>query len=583
MAPLDRPPVILALQANGQPPTTAVSVRTTVEEASGAVYAGATATTDASGVARFPSLSIGVGAAGFPGSSTVVRLRFSASGFSDVVSDPVQLTCFQMSAPLDRVFSYSSSLRQGDCRYFGNYIKSFVFQQPDSGGDFGDAVDLLVQLTADVWDAQYPGIVLRGAETLEDEQVPVTMGVSVASGSALRTRVVIGPGAMHIGAFGSPSTLPAIGFVLATSVQSVDQPNTCDDFVVIPIQRDLQFQQSITSTDCRITSAFGYTDRYVAWLPPGTSVRDRGGRWWCRAHQWRLAVSHRSQKSELQWAGAGCVGNGQREQFHVYRDEHRRELPYVHAFGGRHQSRDGESLSPQGFVFEAPMKALSIDEHSGRNGQSFLSASHLRMGPVHRTRLRRNRPLGYVSRSLTAVCIMLVSAACSEGGSSGPEPITSVTVSPSTVSLKTGETAVLTATAMGAAGQILSDGRPVNWTSSSVAVATVSNGTVTATGPGTASIMATIEGRSASAQVTVVPPVASVLVEPFDGDVECRWHTTLVASTRDAAGAVRPTAPELDVIESGDATVNATGVVTAVASGTVTITAASEGRRGRLS
>ncbi len=78
----------------------------------------------------------------------------------------------------------------------------------------------------------------------------------------------------------------------------------------------------------------------------------------------------------------------------------------------------------------------------------------------------------------------------------------SVTVSPTTVSLTSGATQQLVAVVKDAAGNVLA--RPVTWTTTAATVATVSStGLVTAVAAGSASILATNDGVSGSASITV--------------------------------------------------------------------------------
>lgn len=84
-----------------------------------------------------------------------------------------------------------------------------------------------------------------------------------------------------------------------------------------------------------------------------------------------------------------------------------------------------------------------------------------------------------------------------------PVPVASVTIDPATATLRLGETQQLTAVALDARGDTLTD-RVVTWTSSDARVATVtSSGAVRGTGLGTATITASSEGKSGTATVTV--------------------------------------------------------------------------------
>jgi hypothetical protein len=85
-----------------------------------------------------------------------------------------------------------------------------------------------------------------------------------------------------------------------------------------------------------------------------------------------------------------------------------------------------------------------------------------------------------------------------------PRPaVAAVTVVPASAALAVGETVQFTATPRDSTGAALA-GRVVTWSSGNPAVATVSAaGLVTAAGAGTTTIMATSEGRSGTASVTV--------------------------------------------------------------------------------
>ncbi len=90
-----------------------------------------------------------------------------------------------------------------------------------------------------------------------------------------------------------------------------------------------------------------------------------------------------------------------------------------------------------------------------------------------------------------------------------PPPVATVAVSLGSASIAAGLTTGATATVRDAAGTALT-GRTVTWSSSDQAVATFDvAGTVTALGPGTATITATSEGRSGTATLTVTAGTAS--------------------------------------------------------------------------
>src|SRR5207245_5664130 len=100
---------------------------------------------------------------------------------------------------------------------------------------------------------------------------------------------------------------------------------------------------------------------------------------------------------------------------------------------------------------------------------------------------------------------------------------------------------------------------------------------------GSATITATSEGQAGSAAVTVnLVPVASVSVSPVSASVTVGQTVQLTATPRDANGIPLSgrlitwvsSAPAVAAVSTG-------GLVTGVATGTVTITATSEGKSGK--
>jgi uncharacterized protein YjdB len=166
-----------------------------------------------------------------------------------------------------------------------------------------------------------------------------------------------------------------------------------------------------------------------------------------------------------------------------------------------------------------------------------------------------------------------------------PAPVGTVTATVADASLVAGETTQASAVLKDAAGNTLT-GRTVTWASSNTAVATVSStGLVSALNAGTASITASSEGRSGSVTVTVAAPppipVAAVTVTLASASVQAGGATTATAVTRSAAGAVL-TGRVVTWASSNTAvaTVSPAGAVSAIAAGSATITATSEGRTG---
>jgi uncharacterized protein YjdB len=153
--------------------------------------------------------------------------------------------------------------------------------------------------------------------------------------------------------------------------------------------------------------------------------------------------------------------------------------------------------------------------------------------------------------------------------------VASVSLAPSPPTIQVHQTETLVATLKDAGGNTLT-GRPITWTTSDQTVATVSSaGLVMGIAPGPVTITATSEGKSAVAAITVQPgPATTVSVTPKVDTVTVGQRVTLVATATDADG--NPITGRPFAWKSSDnptATVDATGVVTTKAKGTVTITA----------
>ena len=163
-------------------------------------------------------------------------------------------------------------------------------------------------------------------------------------------------------------------------------------------------------------------------------------------------------------------------------------------------------------------------------------------------------------------------------------PVANVAVAPPAATVIVGATTQLAATTTDAANNVLT-GRTIGWTSSNVALATVStSGLVTGVAAGgPVTITATSEGVSASAAVTVtLAPVASVAVTPAPASVIIGATTQLTATLKDASDNTL-TGRAVTWLSSNTAlaTVSATGLITGIAAGgPVTITATSEGING---
>ena len=184
--------------------------------------------------------------------------------------------------------------------------------------------------------------------------------------------------------------------------------------------------------------------------------------------------------------------------------------------------------------------------------------------------------------SVTATGNGMATLSATAGSASGSAAVTvaqevsAVVVTPAADTLLAGDTVRLAAEARDANGHTVA-GQDFSWTSGDTAVAAVDpTGLVTAVGIGEVEITATSSGVAGRATVTVAAPAATtVAVEPEDVTIQTIGDTVRMATeVRDQIGRVMEGAAVS--WRSADATVAAidsTGLVTALANGTTTITA----------
>lgn len=186
------------------------------------------------------------------------------------------------------------------------------------------------------------------------------------------------------------------------------------------------------------------------------------------------------------------------------------------------------------------------------------------------------------SRNIVWTLLAGLLAACSTTDlPSDPSPtVASVQLTPATATMPAfGSTLQLTAVAKDAGGATIS-GKTFTWSSSAQAIVTVgsSSGLATAVADGDATITATTDGVAGSASLTVAQAVSSVAVTPASGNLTSVGATLqFSAVAKDANG--NAVAGKSFTWASSDqlvATVDAAGLATAVANGTVTITATTD-------
>jgi uncharacterized protein YjdB len=163
-----------------------------------------------------------------------------------------------------------------------------------------------------------------------------------------------------------------------------------------------------------------------------------------------------------------------------------------------------------------------------------------------------------------------------------PKPVGAVIVSPSQLSLEPGQTRQISAQVTDADGNVLT-GRTVEFTSENPAIATVSaSGLVVGVTLGSTRVIATSEGKTGTADVTVIPaPVATVVVTPAQASIVVGGSAQLTAVARDSRGnVVSGRRASWSTGAPSVATVSADGLVTGVGDGTAIIFATIDGRTG---
>lgn len=188
---------------------------------------------------------------------------------------------------------------------------------------------------------------------------------------------------------------------------------------------------------------------------------------------------------------------------------------------------------------------------------------------------------------VTGVAVGKLQVAASAQGHSGfanvtvtPKPVGSIIVTPSHATIRVATTLQLSDTVKDQAGNVLT-GQTVTWSSDSASTVSVDgNGLVTGRRVGTATITATVGGKSATAAILVSQiPVRSITIAPASPAVVVSQTTQLTATTFDSAGDVLPgrvvrwksRTPAVATVDS------IAGLVTGVSPGTSEIVASSEG------
>ena len=161
--------------------------------------------------------------------------------------------------------------------------------------------------------------------------------------------------------------------------------------------------------------------------------------------------------------------------------------------------------------------------------------------------------------------------------------VKSITLSTTGATIEAGTTLFIIPTLKDSAGNVLgATNYSILWTSSDTLVATVNTlGVVTARTRGSTVIVATVAGQTAAATIAVPAPVGSVTVAPGTPFVLVGGALQLSATVKDAAGTII-TSRTVTWTSSSTIVANltSTGLVTGLAQGAVTITAAAGNKTG---
>ena len=189
------------------------------------------------------------------------------------------------------------------------------------------------------------------------------------------------------------------------------------------------------------------------------------------------------------------------------------------------------------------------------------------------SRISRNLALG------VALAASLLLASCGGSSSTSTSTLKTITITPTTISIQVNGKTTFAATGLDASGTTVSN-LTFTWASASTNVATIdTNGVVTGEAAGTSAITAASGGvTSSAATVTVTPSISSITVAPTSATIRVGATQAFTATALDSGGnAISGVTFNWGNSNGLLASINSSGVVTALAPGTVLITATSGG------
>jgi Bacterial Ig-like domain (group 2) len=159
--------------------------------------------------------------------------------------------------------------------------------------------------------------------------------------------------------------------------------------------------------------------------------------------------------------------------------------------------------------------------------------------------------------------------------------LASIAVTPATASIAAKATQQFAATGTYSDGSTANITNTVSWTTSSATVATVSaSGLATGVAAGSATVTASLSGVKGTATLTVTPILTSISVSPATPTISVAATQQFTATGTYSDGSTKPVTATWTAANPAIATINASGLATAVASGATLITASSNGISG---
>lgn len=190
-----------------------------------------------------------------------------------------------------------------------------------------------------------------------------------------------------------------------------------------------------------------------------------------------------------------------------------------------------------------------------------------------------------LASNLAISAVVVVAASCGGGGNDGgtttpPGTVARVDITAPSPTMEVGQNMQVSVRYFDASSSQLS-GRTVSYSTSNPTVATVStSGLVTATGPGSVTVTATVDGVQGNLPLTVTPvPVFFIAITPANPSVRQGETLTLSAEPQNQIG--QPITGRTITWSSANtarATITQGGIVTGVTPGNVYILASTEGR-----